>query len=176
MHFLGERLLFDERLLNYTIQWQLDDIIEQGKSFGKIMPLTPNIAEEVLSESAPVKYCGQYCGQMNLAENSLIRFVLGNLRTYNFCIGGDWMEYAECFGLDGAFVAELMVFLADELKWVVERWEAQVGWPVDVAEEDLQNMEEDYYQCVVMRPKTCDAVWWTLRYICTFAGCIAIDF
>ena len=176
VHFLGERLLFDARLLDHTIQWQLNATIEKAKIFGKIMPLTPEIVDEVLSESAPVRYCGQMNCQMNWENRSLRPFVLGNLRTFEFCTGGDWMEYAECFQLDGAFAAELMVFLAGELKWAVERWEAQVGWPVDVAEKNLEYAKHDYYQCVVIRPKICDGVWLALRYMCTFAGCMSTDF
>ena len=122
LHFLGERLLFDGRLLEDFIQVQLDDIIEEAKYKGIPMPLDSEIVEEVLSESAPVHYGGEPKGK----NYSLRPFVLKHLCTVDICTSVDWADYADCFQLDGAFAAEMMIFLDSEIAWAEEardnRW------------------------------------------------------
>ncbi len=122
LHFLGERLLFDGRLLEDVIQVQLDELIEEAKDKGIPMPLDPEIVEEVLSESAPVRYGGERKGE----NHSLRPFVLRKLCTVDVCTSVDWADYSDCFQLDGAFAAEMMIFLDSEIAWAEEardnRW------------------------------------------------------
>ena len=173
VHFLGERLLFDQRLLESGVQGELDTVIEEAENTRDFMPLTPEVIEEVLSDSAPV----QYEGEMSWASCSLRPFVLGHLRTFRFCTTVKFMEYAACFEMDGAFAAELMTFMASEMKWAVERWEADVEEPVDIIEKQRQFAEtEGFSQYVTTRPEKGQGVWLVLRYICTFSGCMAMDF
>ena len=173
VHFLGERLLFDDRLLRVGIQYQLDDIVEEARSSAEYMPLTPEIIEEVLSESAPV----QYAGSMSWASRSLRLLVLRHLRTFRFCTEADFMDYVGCFENDGAFAAEIMEFVKSEIEWAVKRWEADVKSPVDVAKKEQQFADEEgVFQWVATRPRPFQGVGLVLRYFCTFAGCTKTDF
>lgn len=173
VHILGERLLFDDRLLGGSVEHQLDTVIEEAETSGEPIPLSPEIVEEVLTNSAPVPYWGGW----GWANPSLRPFVLRHLCTFQFCTTVDFMDYVECFERDGAFAAEIMRFMASELKWAKERWEAQIGSPVDVVEKKMQCAEEEgNAQCMTTRPKTRQGVWLALRCICTFAGCQKTDF
>lgn len=173
VHILGERLFFDSRLLVDSVQRQLDAVIEEAKAFEEYMPLTPKIVEEVLLNSAPV----QYGGSMSWASPSLRPSVLRHLCDFQFCTTVEFLDYVECFERDGAFAAEIMGFLASELKWAVNRWEEQIDSPVDVRERKKRIAEgEGSSQCLTMRFKTRQGAWLALRYIPTFVGCITIDF
>ena len=176
VHILGERLLFDRDFLRRGIHEELDTLIEKATTSGELIPLTPEIVEEVLTNSAPTRYWGNK-GPPNFANPSMRRFILRHLCTFQFCTTVDFMDFADCFERDGAFAAEMMVFMASELKWAKERWEAQVGLSVDVVEKKMQcAKEEGNAQCVTMRSKTGQGVWLALRCICTFAGCQTTDF
>lgn len=173
VHFLGERLLFDSRILEYGVRMQLEAVLEEAKLSERAIPLTPQIVAEVLSDSAPVRYGDAVSWQCN----SLRPFVLENLSTFQFCTTVDFMDFADCFELDGAFAAELMRFLASELEWARARWETKTGWPVDVTEKRMERAEyEGYSQWVAIRPNPCPGELIALRYICTFAGCQTTDF
>ncbi len=173
MHFLGERVLFDDRLLRAGIQYQLDDIIEEARSSAEFMPLTPEIIEEVLSESASVRYGGR----MSWASQPLRPLVLRHLCTFQFCTEVDFMDYVGCFENDGAFAAEIMEFMKSEIEWAVKRWEADVEQPVDAAEKEQQFADEEgVAQWVATRPRALQGVGLVLRYFCTFAGCTKTDF
>lgn len=69
--------------------------------------------------------------------------MLKHLCTFQFCTSIDFMDYADCFERDGAFAAEIMRFLASELKWAKERWEAQIDSPVDVGKKKMHYAEEE---------------------------------
>lgn len=137
------------------------------------MPLTPAIVEEVLEGSGPV----DYGSRGSWASNSLRPFVLRYLCTFEFCTVVEFMDYVECFELDGAFAAEIMKFLASEMKWAVDRWGAHMGASIDVTEKKRQILEEEgNAQCIAKSPKTRKGVWLALRYMCTFSGCQTTDF
>ena len=173
VHFLGERLLFDDRLLWAGIQCQLDTIIEEAMRSAEFMPLTPEIIEEVLSESAPIRYVGQ----MSSASRSLRQLVLRHLSTFQFCTEANFMDYVWCFENDGAFAAELIEFLKSEIQWAVKRWEADVASPVDVAGKEQRFADEDgVFQWVTTGPRTLREVELVVKYFCTFAGCTGTDF
>ncbi len=173
VQFLGERLLFDDRLLRTGIRYQLDDIVEEARSSAEFVPLTPGIIEEVLSKSAPV----HYGGRMSLASQSLRPLVLRHLRTFQFCTEADFTDYVGCFENDGAFAAEIMEFLKSEIEWAVKRWEADVEQPVDAAEKELRFADEEgVSRWVATRPRQVQGVGLVLRYFCTFAGCTKTDF
>ncbi|KAF6221575.1 hypothetical protein HO133_002431 [Letharia lupina] len=172
LHVLGERLLFDERFLQDEVQRKLVKVIERAKTSRSTTPLTPQIVEEILSDSAPV----QYGSIWNWQSTSLRPFVVEQLCTLDFCTTTDFVDWVGCFELDGAFAAEIMAFMADELKWAVKRWEAQVGSPVDVLEKKKQFAEDrGNSKCLETRPKNHQGIWLALRIICTFAGCTTTD-
>ena len=170
LHTLGERLLFDYRFLELVVQHQLEEAIEEANSNGKVMTLSPEIVEEVLSESTPVVYDKSILSDVP----SLRPFVLRHLCTFDFCITVNFMNYAHCFEKDGAFAAEIMIYLASEVKWAKERWEAQVRRPVDVFRKQVQVTEDEgSSQCIALRTKLGEGVWVVLRRICTSAECSA---
>ena len=172
LHTLGERLLFDYRFLELVVQNQLEEAIEEANPNGKVMTLSPEIVEEVLSESTPVVYEKSILSDVP----SLRPFVLRHLCTFDFCMTADFMDYADCFEKDGAFAAEIIIYLASEIKWAKERWEAQVGWPVDVFRNQEQvTGDEGSSQCIASRTKLSEGVWVVLRRICTSAECSATD-
>ena len=147
-------------------------VVEIANRDGRAMPLTPEIVEEVLSESALV----QYEPYWNWYIDYLRHFVVNQLCTFGFCTTTEFVDWIGCFELDGAFAAEMMAYMADELKWAVKRWEAQVGWPVDVLEKKKRIVEEQgNHKWVEKRSKNPQGVWLALRYICTFAGCTKTD-
>ena len=107
---------------------------------------------------------------------SLRPFVLEHLCTFKFCTTIDFMDYADCFEKDGEFAAEIMIHLASEIKWAKERWEAQVGWPVEVFRNQEQVTEnEDSPQCMATTTKLGEGMWVVLRHLCTSAECSATD-
>ena len=172
VHTLGERLLFDYRFLDFAVQRQLGEAIEEANSNGNVMALSPEIVEYVLSESTPVVY-GE---SIRWDFPSLRPFVLGHLCTFECCTTVDFMDYANCFEKDGGFAAEIMIYLATEIKWAKERWEAQVGWPVDVFRKQEQVTEDKgSSQCISSRTKLSEGVWVVLRRICISADCLATD-
>ena len=172
LHALGERLLFDYRFLSFVVQHQLEELIEEANSNEKVMTLSPEIVEEVLSESTPV----DYEMSMGLDLPSLRPFVLRHLCTFGFCTTIDFMDYADCFEKDGGFAAEIMIYLASEIKWAKERWEAQVGWPVDVFRNQEQVTEDEGpSRCIASRTKLGEGVWVLLKRLCTSAECSETD-
>ena len=50
LHILGERLLFDYRFLEFVVQDQLEEVIEEANSNGKTMLLNPEMVEEVFQD------------------------------------------------------------------------------------------------------------------------------
>ena len=139
LHTLGERLLFDGRFLREHVNRELEEIIGAAKSSELAMPLTPEIVEDVLSGSAPVPYelvSEWYCLSLRL-------FVVRQLCNYEYCTTADFTEMAQCFELDGGFAAELMAFMAAELMWVVERWEKEVGRPIELADQKKRFAKEN---------------------------------
>lgn len=173
VHMLGERLLFQSSFLQNVVQEQLHTVLEEARVSHQFMPLTPNIVEEILSHSAPLRYDSPWAWE----SASLRPFVLRHLCTFELCTTVDFWDYAACFEGDGAFAADIMHFIAGELKWAVEQWEVQTGWDVDVAakKEELAQ-EEGYDQWVALRPNIRRDVWLALRYISSFAGCQKTDF
>ena len=173
VHMLGERLLFDDRLFWSGVQVQLLHVIQKAKYLETVMPLKPELVEEVLSGSAPIRYPNAVSRECH----SLRPLMVEQLCTYKFCTTTDFMDWIECFELDGGFAAEIMVYMADVIGWAVKRWAGQTGRPVDVVQKALKDAEEKgYSQFIMMRPKTCDEVWLALRSIFTSAGCQAVDF
>ena len=172
LHILGERLLFDYRFLEIVVQHRLEEVIEEANSNGQIMMLSPEIVEEVLSESTPVVY-----EELSLFDvRSLRPFVLKHLCTFEVCTTIDFMDYEDCFEKDGGFAAEIMIYLASEIKWAKERWEAQVGWPVDVFRNQEQVTEDEGSpQCMATTTKLGEGMWVVLRHLCTSAECSATD-
>lgn len=171
VHMLGERLLFDRRFLEKTVQAELEALIEEAKEDGDPNPFTPEIIEDILSQSAPVD---SFSTWWNL---SLRSFLFEKLCDYDVCANMDLMKCSKCFELDGAFAAELMGYMAGELLWAVELWGAQTESIVDVAEKELQLAgEEGRSQWLVKKPKRRSYVWLALRYMCTFQGCTTAKF
>ena len=78
--------------------------------------------------------------------------------TYSGCTTIEFEAYSECFELDGKFTAELLNFMATELRWVVERWGLERGPKVDVDQEkeDERWNDEDYDDIVRMDNRN----WW----------------
>ena len=171
LHFLGERLLFDFRFLDYVVKEQFKNFIAEANSDQKMMTWSPELVEEVLSESRPVIY-----GWSNLEAPSLRPFVLEYFRTFQCCTTVDFMDYADCFEMDGDFAAEIMIYLAGEIRWAKERWEAQVGGPVDVFRNQEQATEgEGSSQCIASKTKLTEGIWVILRRLCTSAECSATE-
>ena len=172
LHTLGERLLFDYRFLLFGVQHQLEELIEKVDSKEKVMMLNPKLVEEVLSESSPKVYERS----IRLDMPSLRPFVLEHLCTFDLCTTVDFMDYADCFEKDGGFTAEIMIYLAGEIKWAKERWEAQVGWPVDVFRNQEQVTEDKgSSRCIASRTKLGEGVWVLLRRLCASAECSKTD-
>lgn len=170
MHALGERLLFDSRLFS-DVRLQMEDVFEEAKTLGKPMPMTPEIVEEVLADSRPVVY-----GISAWVSLSLRPFILERLCTFDFCTTVDFGEYVDCFERDGAFAAELMAFVADEIKWAVQRWEAEIGWQIDLSDQKKQFAEiQRTSEHSVGKPKERQGIWRVLKVMCTAAGCTAED-
>ena len=166
LHTLGERLLFDHRFLASVVQRRLEDSIKEDNP-NKGMALSPEIVEEVLTDSTPVVY-----EQSMWFTPSLRPFVLGQLCTFECCTTVNFMDYADCFEIDGGFAAEIMIYLASEIKWAKDRWEAQVGWPVDVFRNQEQGtQDEGSSQCIATSSKLSKGVWVELRRLCTSAEC-----
>ena len=173
LHILGERLLFDERFLEYHVQAGLAEVIKEVIAKDGCLPLTPGVVEEVLSDSAPVNYESEG----NWQCLSLRRFVLRQLSTFLFCTTTDFVDWVECFELDGAFAAELMVYIADEIKWAVKRWGTDIGTPVDIVERKKQSAkDQEISECLERRPRKYLGIWLAMRHMCTFEGCTTVDF
>ena len=171
LHALGERLLFDYRFLEYVVQHQLDDVIKEANCNEKGMMLSPELVEEVLSESAPVAY-----EDPRYDVPSLRPFVLEHLCTFDFCTTVDFMDYADCFEKDGGFAAEIIIHLASDIRWAKEQWEAQVGRPVDVFRNQERVTEgESSPRCIASRTKLSEGILVVLRRLCTSAECSATE-
>ena len=167
LHILGERLLFDYRFLS-DVERQIDKIIEEAKTSKDIMPLSPETVENVLADSAPV----ECYDRMNWTRRSLRPFVLRNVCSFQFCTTVDFMDYANCFERDGAFAAEIMAFMADETRWGVKLWGAQIDWPVDIAEQKWLFAEERIINISGEgRTEKGQGVWSAMKTLCTSAGC-----
>lgn len=78
--------------------------------------------------------------------------------TYSGCTTIKFEAYSQCFELDGQFTAELLSFMATELKWVVERWGLERGPKVDVDQEkeDERWNREDYDEIARLDQRN----WW----------------
>ena len=170
VHTLGERLLFDYRFLELVVQDQLTEIIDEAKTNRKLMPLSPEIVGEVLTDSAPARY-GACCWH----SISLRPFVVKHLCTFQFCTTVDFMDYADSFKKDGGFAIEILIFVAGEIRWAKDRGEAEIGGPVDVFREEQVTENQDFTQCIGTRSKLSQGVWVVLKHICTFAECSTFD-
>lgn len=174
---LGERLLFDDRFLQFEVRRELSTIIEEAATSRAFTPraftpLTPEVVEEVLVGSAPVEYGNMWEWHFL----SLRPFTVRQLCNFDFCTTNDFTKYAECFELDGAFAAEIMVFITDEVKWAVERWEGQIDSPVDIFDVKKKfAAEQSNSKCMERGPKKCQDFWLALRIMCTYAECPTTD-
>ena len=137
MHIIGERLLLDERFLRDTVQEELGTLVERAKRNAPINPFTPEIMQEVLSQSAPQQ---DYC---SWADLSLSPILLQHLCDYEFCANMDFLKCNKCFELDGAFAAELMMYMARQLVWAEELWGRQTESVVYVVDKELELAEEE---------------------------------
>ena len=173
LHILGERLLFDHRFLDRGVKWKLEKLTDKAKSLGATTPLTPQIVEIVLSGSTPVEEDEFVCTSGGF---SLRPFVLRQLCNFDFCTKTDFIKWTRCFELDGAFAAELMVFMADELRWAVRLWEKQGGWGFGVAEikQRFGKVHHDTELQESKRRKR-QGAWRALKVMCTSAGCTTAD-
>ena len=169
LHILGERLLFDYRFLDHVVQHQMEEVIKEVNSDDKVLPLSPEIIEKVLSESRPVIYDDSSFFEF-FDLPSLRPFVLKHLSTFEVCTTVDFMDYANCFEKDGGFAAEIIIYLAEAIGWAKERCQAQVGRPVDVFR-DREQVAQDKgsSQCLATRTKLSEGVWVVLKRICTSA-------
>ena len=172
LHVLGERLLFDYRFLEFVVQRKWGEFINKANSNKESMAVSPEIVEEVLSDSSPVVY-----ERIRYFDTPSLRpFVLRCICTFERCTTVDFMDYAYCFEKDGGFAAEIMIYLASEIKWAKDRWEAQVGRPVDVFRNQEQVTEDEgSSQCIATRTKLSEGVWIILRGLCTSAECSATE-
>ena len=173
LHTLGERLLFDYRFLDFVVQRELEGFIDKAISNKEFIALSPEIVEEVLSDSTPVIYEQFLC----LGDVPSLRpFVLRYTCTFQCCTTVDFMDYADCFEKDGRFAAEIMIYLASEIKWAKQRWESQVGWPVDVfRNQEAVTEDEGSSRCIASRTKLTEGIWVVLRRLCTSAECSATE-
>lgn len=176
VHILGERLLLDYRFLSHAVHAELQTLIERTKNndylsdFLPEIPFTPEIIEEVLSQSEPVE---SFTGW----ATPLRHFLLQQLCDYESCAKMGFMKYSRCFELDGAFAAEIMMYMAGELVWAEDLWGAQTESIVDVVEKRLKLAEEEgYFQALVKKPERRSDLWLALRYLCTFEECTTTDF
>lgn len=173
MYKLGERLLLDEDFLG-DVRKKLHELTETAKKGGIPMPWTADIIHQVFSGSAPVQFVG---GFINWKNPSLRPFLLGKLCTINFCTKFDFSNCGESFKLDGGLIAELMKYLAGELKWAVELWEAQIDSSVDIAEKKLELAQaEGTSKSITKQSKGNEGIWLALRYACTYSGGTTTDF
>ncbi|KAL9124283.1 MAG: hypothetical protein Q9175_008236 [Cornicularia normoerica] len=136
VHALGERLLLNGGFQD-AVRAGLSKLVERAKECGHPNPFSPEIIEEVLSESAPVTRYPRW------SDLSLRSFLFQQLHDYDFCAEMDFMKCTQCFKLDGAFAAALMLYRARELEWAVELWRAQTESVVDVVGKKLQLAEEE---------------------------------
>lgn len=171
VHILGEHLLFDVRFLESGVQTELDKVVEKAKTKGLPILFSPDIVEEVLSRSAPTNYERDWVWNFSF---SLRPIVLRHLCDFHFCTTVDFMIYKNCSQKDGAFAAELLVFLASETKWAKERGEAQVGGPIDVFEnEELVTEGQGAPGGAATGTQQNEGIWVALRHICTSEEYIA---
>lgn len=147
VHALGERLLLNGGFQD-AVRAELSDLVERAKEYRHPNPFSPEIIEEVLSESAPVTRYPRW------SDLSLRSFLFQQLYDYDFCAEMDFMKCTQCFKLDGAFAAALMMYMARELEWAVELWRAQTESVVDVVGKKLQLAEEEgNFQSMVKIPQ-----------------------
>lgn len=171
LHILGERLLFDHRFLGSIVQRRFDDFIKEENP-SKGMALSPEIFEEVLTDSTPVIYEESVFWNIR----SLRPFMLEHLCTFECCTTVDFTDYADCFEMDGGFAAEIVIYLASEIKWAKDQWKAQVGQPVDVfKDQELVTEDEGSSQCIATSSKLSKGVWVVLRRLCTSVDCSATE-
>ena len=168
VHLLGERLLMHESFFEDVrdkLKEYIKAAIEEVNEYGTSMSWMAEIIHQVLSESAP-------CGEL-----SLRRYLLYNLYDFTFCTTFNFLDCASSFELDGGFAADLMMYLARELKWAVELWGAQTQSTVDVAEKKLREAEDNgELHAIAKRPKGKEGIWLALRHLCTYTGCTTTDF
>lgn len=160
-HMLGERLLFDNRFLESGVEMQLQKVIEEAKTEELPMPLRPDMVEEVLSGFALAQY------EESWSSCTLRPVVLKHLCNFQFCTTVDFTDYENCFQKDGTFAAELLIFLASEIKWAKERGEAQIGRQLYVFGIEEQVTGEQH---IMTTSKLDEGVWVALRHICTSEG------
>ena len=177
MHVLGERLLFDTTFLRDVeekLDTVMDTVMEAAKQDGIPMPWIADIMSLVLSESAPY----QYVNWWDSFENPSLRpSLLRNLRTLEFFTTFEFSNCGKVFALDGGFAAELMMYLAEELKWAVELWGAQTQSSINIAEKKLQEAQESGdLQALTKRPKKNLGRWLASKYACTYTLCTTMNF
>ena len=64
-----------------------------------------------------------------------VSLALRYLCTFEGCTTTQFYKYSECFELDGAFAAEILAYMAGELRWIREKWGEERGPRVNVAQE-----------------------------------------
>ena len=213
VHHLAERLLFDSQFFD-DVQENLERIIADGEIDGKPMMLSPEIVGEVLLGSwpvvryednlvDPVRYWSTKFSAPRFFSHhdSLTPYILGYLCTFEFCTTANFHQYADYFVEDGAFVGEIMAFMANETSWAIHRWGRQVDRRVDIAEvkrdfayrffeEQLlepQAMDADELKSYLQQtanaqpwmetpPRIPEEVWSSLKAMCTSAECTTDDF
>ena len=169
VYFLGERLLFDDRLF-WNVLSELGSLIEEAKTASFPTLLTPAMVEDVFVNSAPVRY--EY---WQFTSVSLRPWVLDRLRTFDFCTTVDFMDYTECFQKDGAFAAELMIYMTDLTRWAMERWGRQTDQTIDAAKMKKWFADDPEPYTSMIPPPPQQAIWSALKVMCTSAGCTADD-
>ncbi|CAD6590043.1 MAG: hypothetical protein ASARMPREDX12_004161 [Alectoria sarmentosa] len=171
-YMLGERLLLDRDFLR-DVKKQLKELTETAKKGEIRMPWTADIIHQVLSGSAPAQFGDGY---INWKNPSLRPFLLGKLRTIDFCTNFDFSNCGESFKLDGEFTAELMEYLAAEMKWAVELWEAQTDSSVDIAEKKLELAQaEGTSESITKRSKGYQGIWLALSQCFELDGSFAAE-
>ena len=68
-------------------------------------------------------------------RRSYVWLALRYICTYQGCTTTPFEVYSKCFELDGVFAAEILEYLAGELRWVREKWGEERGPRVNVAQE-----------------------------------------
>ncbi len=92
-----------------------------------------DVADKKLQDA---RESGDYMTVTKRPKGNLGRWLaLRHACTYTGCITTDFRAYSKCFEIDGSFAAEIIDYMATELKWVVERWGQERGRKVDVAKE-----------------------------------------
>ena len=120
---------FTANLMHYMsrqLVWAVDLWGAQTESIVDVVEKKLKLAEEEGNHQSMVK---------TPKRRSDVWLVLRYLCTFEGCTATSLNEYGECFELDGAFAADILAYMAGELRWIREKWGQERGPRVNVAQE-----------------------------------------